>query len=136
MIKPIFIDTHFIVALGNRQDRYHNQAVDLSKQLKGLPIITTHAVLMDVGNALARYAKIQASAMIQHFRTSPEVQIIAITPQLFDESFALYQRYGDKSWGLVDCISFTVMRQYGISDVLTMDHHFAQAGFHLLMHEE
>jgi uncharacterized protein len=37
------------------------------------------------------------------------------------------------SWSLTDCISFEVMRARGISDALTGDHHFAQAGFRVLL---
>jgi predicted nucleic acid-binding protein len=32
-------------------------------------------------------------------------------------------------WSLVDCASFVVMRQQGIVEALTTDHHFEQAGF-------
>jgi predicted nucleic acid-binding protein len=34
---------------------------------------------------------------------------------------------------MVDCVSFVVMRQFGIQRALTCDQHFAQAGFHALM---
>ncbi|MFM6264927.1 MAG: PIN domain-containing protein, partial [Dolichospermum sp.] len=39
----------------------------------------------------------------------------------------------DKEWGLVDCISFIVMQDRGISDALTTDIHFQQAGFRALL---
>ena len=35
----------------------------------------------------------------------------------------------DKDWSLVDAASFIVMRPLGITEVLTTDHHFSQAGF-------
>jgi uncharacterized protein len=41
----------------------------------------------------------------------------------------LYERRPDKSWSLTDCISFVVMQRDGISEALTGDHHFEQAGF-------
>ncbi len=34
-------------------------------------------------------------------------------------------------WGLVDCLSFVVMKQHQISVVLSFDRHFIQAGFAL-----
>lgn len=40
--------------------------------------------------------------------------------------------YQDKEWGLVDCISFVVMWEAGVTQVLTFDQHFAQAGFQVL----
>ena len=36
---------------------------------------------------------------------------------------------------LTDCISFVVMAEHGITDALTGDHHFEQAGFRALLKE-
>jgi predicted nucleic acid-binding protein len=40
-----------------------------------------------------------------------------------------YEKYSDKTWSLVDCISFIVMQAHGIIEVLTFDKDFLQAGF-------
>jgi predicted nucleic acid-binding protein len=53
---------------------------------------------------------------------------------LFDRGFETYQKYADKDWGLVDCISFVVMWEGGITEVLTFDGDFEQAGFVMLKH--
>ena len=63
------------------------------------------------------------------------VVVDGLTPALFDEGFDLYRTYRDKEWGLVDCISFVVMRKAGIQEALTFDQHFVQAGFRALMRE-
>lgn len=42
-------------------------------------------------------------------------------------------RAGDKGWGLVDCASFVIMTGRGISEALTNDRHFQQAGFPRLL---
>lgn len=73
--------------------------------------------------------------IIEYFFTSEEVEINHLTPELFDRAFELYRKYGDKDWGLVDCISFVVMRDAGIDEALTFDRHFQQAGFNALMIE-
>jgi hypothetical protein len=39
----------------------------------------------------------------------------------------------DKEWGLTDCISFVVMKERKLTDALTTDHHFEQAGFKSLL---
>jgi len=41
----------------------------------------------------------------------------------------------DKEWGLTDCISFVVMKDRKLTDVLTTDHHFEQAGFKSLLRD-
>ena len=48
---------------------------------------------------------------------------------LFDRGVARYVERDDKAWSLTDCISFVVMEDLGITDALTADHHFEQAGF-------
>jgi hypothetical protein len=39
----------------------------------------------------------------------------------------------DKDWGLTDCISFVVMKDTKMTEALTTDHHFEQAGFKALL---
>ena len=41
-----------------------------------------------------------------------------------------------KEWGLTDCISFIVMEDNGLTEALTTDEHFQQAGFRALLREE
>jgi predicted nucleic acid-binding protein len=92
-------------------------------------------VLLEIGNALARNFKRQAIEVIDDLLGSSEVEIVRLNPQLFDRAYALYKQYQDKEWGLLDCVSFVVMRDAGVNNALTFDQHFAQAGFQALMRE-
>jgi uncharacterized protein len=131
--KITFIDTLFVVALLNQRDQYHQRAEELASEDDGHLFLTTDAVLLEIGNALARNYKAQAIEVIEHFLSSADVEVIRSTPALFEEAFALYKTHQDKEWGLVDCISFIVMRQAGVEEALTFDQHFVQAGFRALM---
>ncbi len=62
-----------------------------------------------------------------------ETEIVRLNETLFNKAFELYRDYADKTWGLVDYVSFVVMRERGITDTLTSDQHFVQAGFNALM---
>ena len=129
----IFVDTLFIVALINKRDQYHQKALQLSEQYKNHPLITTDAVFLEFGNALSSNYKNEAAKLIEQFLASDEIDVIRLTPELFDESLRLYKKHQDKSWGLVDCFSFVVMNQHKISQALTFDQHFIQAGFQALI---
>ena len=129
----IFIDTLFVVAQINQRDQYHEKASELAEQYEGYPLLVTDAVLLEIGNALSRNYKKEAVEVIENFLKSDEVKVIHLTPQLFDKAFEEYKKYDDKEWGVIDCISFVVMRQEGVSQALTFDHHFEQAGFQILM---
>jgi uncharacterized protein len=133
MKKQIFVDTLFITALVNQRDTYHKEAIRLVKQLANQPLLTTDAVLLEVGNALSRHHKPQAVEIIEQFIDAEDIDIVPLSSILFEQAFSLYKTYQDKSWGLVDCISFVVMRKKGITQALTIDQHFVQAGFQILM---
>jgi uncharacterized protein len=95
----------------------------------------TDAVLLEIGNALARGYKQEAVEIIAQFLAAEEVDVVHLTADLFAQGFALYRSHQDKAWGLVDCISFVVMREAGVNQALSFDQHFVQAGFHALMLE-
>ena len=128
-----FIDTSFVVALINQRDQYHVQAVELASQFDKRSLVTTDAVLLEIGNALARNFKEASIQIIEYFLTSDEVEIIPLNTQLFARAFELYRSHLDKSWGLIDCVSFVVMRDFGLTESLTADKHFEQAGFAVLL---
>lgn len=129
MPDKIFLDTSFVIALINKKDQYHDQAETLSYKFENSPLITTGAILLEIGNALARDHKAEAIKVIEALRDSQNVEIVEIDIRLFEKGFEIYRRYVDKSWGLVDCISFAVMREAGTTDALTFDADLIQAGF-------
>ena len=132
MPNRIFVDTVFVIALINQRDQYHQQASELADRFEGYPLLTTDAVLLEIGNALARGYKQEAIEVIEQFLASDEVEIKRLTPYLFEQAFELYKQHRDKDWSLVDCISFVTMREAGLSQALTFDRHFVQAGFEVL----
>lgn len=133
MPERIFVDTLFVIALINQRDQYHQQATELAEALAGYPLLITDAVLLEIGNGLSRNYKQEAVQIIKQFLAADEVEVIHLNPELFEQAFDLYQTHQDKAWGLVDCISFVVMRESGVSRALTFDRHFKQAGFQALM---
>jgi predicted nucleic acid-binding protein len=62
-----------------------------------------------------------------------DVEIVPATMEWFERGMELYEGRPDKEWSLTDCISFAVMTERGVSDALTNDHHFEQAGFRILL---
>ncbi len=135
MSAKTFIDTVFVVALINQRDQYHDRAGGLASSYEGRQFLITDVVLLEIGNALARKWRQQAVQVIEDFLTSEDVEVVRLTPNLFEQAFALYKGHKDKEWGLIDCVSFVAMRQAEIQDALTFDQHFVQAGFRALMRE-
>lgn len=129
MPKRVFVDTGYILALVNENDQHHAEALVLSERFDGQPVVVTDAVLLEIGNALSRMDRDAATQIIQDLRDSPEATVVHMTTDLFESAFELYRSHSDKHWGLVDCVSFVVMRRLGLTTALAFDHHFIQAGF-------
>jgi predicted nucleic acid-binding protein len=72
--------------------------------------------------------------LYRHIQLSPAIRVVPASRALLEEGISLYSSRPDKDWSLTDCISFVVMRDEGIIQALTGDHHFEQAGFKALLH--
>ncbi|MCL4244663.1 MAG: PIN domain-containing protein [Candidatus Dadabacteria bacterium] len=132
MPNKIFVDTSFVIALVNRNDQYHEAAMRLSHNLESASLITSSGVLLEIGNGLAKRYRDSAIEIIDLFLSADNIDVLAIDERLFNAGFANYKKYADKNWGLVDCISFAIMSEHGIEEVLTFDYDFEQAGFVVL----
>lgn len=126
-----FLDTSYLVAITHKRDQYHKQAVELSKTLKKpVRLVTTSAVLMEFGNMLSSvHLRDKAFRYIQLLQDDRQTEIVPVSQELFESTLAMFGKYQDKDWGLVDCMSFLVMNEKGVTYALTSDEHFEQAGF-------
>lgn len=130
MTRPPFADTWFFLALLDPRDGGHAQA-RAHLRTASLQFVTTHAVVCEVLDAItSRYQRERVAAAMAEFLRAPDAQFIPISDALFERGLAHYQKHSDKGWSLTDCLSMLVMADFGLTEVLTADHHFAQAGYH------
>ncbi len=129
----LFIDTGYWLALYNARDRLHVRARALASSSHG-PFVTTDAILLEVGNSLSSLRqRTFCFGLLQRIRTDTNITVVQLTPELLSQAIELFGARVDKEWGLVDCISFVVMRERGITEALATDQHFMQAGFRPLL---
>jgi predicted nucleic acid-binding protein len=132
-VKPLFADTFYFLALLNLDDAAHSRALSHS-ETRIDPLLTTAWVLTEVGDALAIPGMRESfPRLLAALRADPACTIVPPTQSLFDQGVELYAQRLDKGWSLTDCTSFVVMRQQGVTEALTGDHHFEQAGFTALL---
>ncbi len=136
MFEKVFLDASYCIALSSPKDKYHKNAILLSNYLEenNVKIVTTRAVIMEIINALSKIKYRQACIdLIISIEADQTIEIIPITEDLFSQAFSLFQKRIDKEWGITDCLSFVVMKGNSITDALTADIHFKQAGFNALL---
>lgn len=94
-------------------------------------LVTTTYVLAELTALLGRMrvTRERQIEVLKEIRGTPHVIVVPIEPDYFDTSWDLWRDRPDKEWTLTDCSSFVVMQARGLTDALTTDHHFEQAGF-------
>ncbi|HPD31355.1 MAG TPA: PIN domain-containing protein [Phycisphaerae bacterium] len=132
-MNPRFADTAFYVALVNPHDELHVAAIELARDFRGT-ITTTEYVLVELGNRLARSGDKEVFIeLVGQLQADARTIVVPGDPSLFRRGLDLFADRLDKERSLTDCTSFVVMSEQGITDALTGDHHFEQAGFVALL---
>jgi hypothetical protein len=135
-MKSVFADADYWIALLHSREELHRVAARVSASLGPARIVPSEMVLAEVLNALgSRGETIRAKAAesIEQLRQAPNVTIVPQTGAQFAQALAFYSGHRDKEWSLTDCASFLIMRESGLTEALTRDHHFEQAEFTALL---
>ena len=134
MSRGIFVDTSGWKALIDARDAFHQlvQAQFHRCRAERILLETTDAVisetltLLRLRRGLGHETAVKFGQMVQ---TSQAVQITFIAPELFQRGWEIFQRYHDKMFSFVDCLSFAVMEKKQLKEAIATDAHFAQYGF-------
>jgi predicted nucleic acid-binding protein len=133
-MTALFVDTAGWACLADRRELNHRaasqhyQSVRQGKRL----IVTTNYILAELVALLTsrtRLTRTQVIAFIESLKQASFIQIVYIDEALDTQAWQLLKNRADKEWSLVDCASFVVMQQRNLTEALTTDHHFEQAGF-------
>lgn len=128
-----FADSFYLLALFNPADAAHERALAVAEDLKGT-LVTSDWILTEVADALSDPKnRTRCVEFIEDLRNSSSVEVVPASRERFDTGWELYRTRPDKDWSLTDCVSFIVMKERRITEALTGDHHFEQAGFTALL---
>jgi predicted nucleic acid-binding protein len=134
-VRLVFADTFYWISLANPRDEWHQRVSQVSPMLQSARIITTDEIVVEFLNYYSELGpELRATACDLARRTlhAPGVETISQSRQGLLNGVQLYERRLDKGYSLTDCISMQLMRERGIIEVLTHDHHFTQEGFTIL----
>ena len=132
-MSVVFADAYYFVARLNRRDQHHERVLNFSRDFRA-HLLTSDWVLMEVADALAKSeSRSRVRDFTPHLRQSPACEIVPATRELLDRALEFYHHHADKEWTLTDCVSFVIMRDRNMTNALTGDNHFEQAGFVALL---
>jgi predicted nucleic acid-binding protein len=136
MANSVFLDTNGWLALLNSADNLHAQANGRWREIvyERSEIVLTDWVVAETGNGLARFReKGRLAAALDRILQSSRRELVIVDEPLLRRALEYFGSHQDKAWGLVDCASFFVMQERGITEAFTSDHDFEQAGFRCLL---
>jgi predicted nucleic acid-binding protein len=114
-------------------DETHARAATFTASFNG-SVVTTAWVLNELANFLAKPPnRALFLEMLRAIQADGRISVVPMTQEMFERGVALYGQRLDKEWSVTDCISSLVMKEQGLTDALTSDHHFEQAGFNVLL---
>jgi predicted nucleic acid-binding protein len=134
--EPFFLDTSGWITMLNKGGDLYEEAVRIWDDLAASkrPAVLTDLIVAETGNGMSRGpGRAAFVGSWRLFSGSTHVRVVSTTRAALDGAMSLYAAHSDKNWGLVDCVSFSLMRGEGIADAFTTDHHFEQAGFRCLL---
>jgi len=93
-MKPVFVDTAALIALGNRRDVFHVPATKVKEELRrsGRNYVTTGAIILEFGNAFSQVSlRATAVQLIDAIRQSKKWNYIDIDHGIMNRGLVLYR---------------------------------------------
>jgi uncharacterized protein len=132
----VFVDSAFLYALVDRRDSAHRPAVECLRSLvlDQRPLISTDYVLAEAFTlAKSRAGSLAALRLMDRLEATVLVGMEWIGPDRFAAAKAFFRKHSDHEYSFTDCTSFIVMRELNLTEALTTDSHFVEAGFLALL---
>lgn len=129
-MTAVFLDTVGLIAIWNRSDQWHADATPAFAELvrRQARLVTTSYILLECGNEAARRPyRTDVLALRQLLLATGD--LMEPTAEDVGQAWVDYAANVSGSAGIVDHVSFAVMRRLGITEAFTNDRHFAAAGF-------
>ena len=120
----------------SRNDNLHGRAIAFTEQLaqRRATVVTSSLVMVEVLNRFAGTSlRAAAAKLASSIRAQPDLIYIDADGAHYVKALGKYTRYRDKKWSLTDCSSMILMEDFAITETLTSDHDFEQAGYVALM---
>jgi len=135
--ERLFLDTSFVVARFSPHDQYHQRVRKLAARVRDCrELWTTEAILLEIAAAFAAPAQRHLAVRTwDDFHSERRCRLVAVSGGLLERAMDLFRNRPDKAWSLTDCTSFVLMAEQRLTDALTCDRHFTQAGFCALLLE-
>jgi len=130
-----FVDSWHWVAQAVVSDPAHGRATALRREAEArrVHLVTSSMVMAETLTRLRYDFGLSAALRMDYvwsvMAANAVLDVVHVGPECWRDSMAWFRRFADQHFSFVDCTSFAIMAQRGITEALTGDRHFAAAGF-------
>lgn len=129
-MKTIFADTSALYAVLDRDDENHAEAVRRLSEMSvaRAALVTSNYVVVETCALVQRRI---GQAALRTFRevVQGSLQVHWVTEREHELGMAAVLAASRRKLSLVDCVSFTIMRELGLKAAFAFDQHFEEEGF-------
>jgi uncharacterized protein len=134
-LDRVFIDTGAFVALRNRDEREHQVAREMFRQLvEGqTQLFTSNYVFAETYTALL--VRLDRSAAIEwgkRFRAGNTIELIHADQEIEEQAWSILESHDEKEWSYVDATSFALIERERFTSAFAFDRHFLQRRLNVL----
>lgn len=134
MSNSVFVDTSGWGCYLDAREQFHVEAETILKNAarQHRRLVTTNYMITELVVLLSsrlHFPRKDVLRVVDALKTTALLDILYVDQALDDEAWSLLKARADKEWSLVDATSIVIMTQRGMTEALTTDHHFSQAGF-------
>ncbi len=131
---PIFVDSVHFIALYAKNDNWAEAARQAARSLHPHQrLVTSHGILSETLAHFARASRSFRSRLALQLRQlthDSQYTVVTQNRSLMETALDAYgNEFANSSLSLQDCVSILIMREYGITALLTADQEFTRAGF-------
>jgi len=129
-MRSVFLDTVGLLAVWDVRDQWHAEATRVFESLAGekVRLFTSEFVLLECANATSR-SPLRDLVTDTRDKLISRRCVLTATDEQYLEAWVEFRNGRAGQAGVIDLISFSLMRSYGIVEAFTNDQHFKTAGF-------
>lgn len=132
--RDLFVDTSgWACLISDRDPQHASVSRIILHAIRTRRLVTTNYIVAELVALLStgRFSvdRQQLLVCVNAIKADPATEILHVDEVTDAEAWKLLEARADKEWSLVDASSFVVMRRFGMTEALTTDRHFEQAGF-------
>jgi len=129
----IFIDTSALLAVLNRDDKFHDSAAKEWVRLieSEYSLLSSNYIMIETIALLQRRFGTDAVRLLIS-DVQPLIKLVWVDESIHESALNVVKTINQRNLSLVDCTSFEIMRQLGIENVFSFDSHFSEQGFRVI----